>query len=1442
MKDFRTALDRLIAGELEPGIALPQLAAATRAAPHLSSAMLATIEAYQRTGRLGAELAATLRTLVQANASAGAAGEATPPSVPASAPTFAPPSAPAERPPPAATSAPAADRTQFRPAAGADRTQFRPAGPAAASPQAAPPPPSTPPLPAPPSSSGPPASDKTQFRPQGKPAVAAAPAPASDRTQFRPRGVPGPIPPPGEPIDPLSALAAGPPTSRSVPITGITGSTAGTQASWTDFNRLAGTPAAQLSLGSVLKGRFVLESIVAGGDKGGMGVVYKARDLIKEEAQDRNPYVAIKVLNEDFKRHPDSMKALQRESRKAQTLSHPNIINVHDFDRDGGNVFMAMELLEGSPLNDVIRTAREKGGLPPREALRMIDNLGRALGHAHAKGIVHSDFKPSNAFLTHEGTLKVLDFGIARAAKIGGAAASSEKTLFDAGTLGALTMPYASCEQIEGKDPDPSDDVYALAVVSYELLTGRHPFERSHPDKPGQIERTDAVSARDARLRPAPVSGLSRSQWRGLQRGLSFERSARPRNALEFVEGLAARRLPLGTLIGVGAAAVLLLVLAIVVVPSYLQRSRLQSLSERLQSADPATVTAALQSLRGYSADARASVLVNDAVQTALFAYFNQRSHAAFDPASAHYDYRSALAGLREAQGLSKVYEDSRQLTDYVDQLESARKAEILRQADRFEARLKDGVLIAAQGPDNAQAALDIIAQLDSTHPLLNDKRLPIAFAAQTRAALEGGNVALATQLLSAGLRLAPQDVNLRDLQDRVDRQRSSAQLAAQIGQLEGQLAALGLPTATLQDFRTGREPLDQLRRAAPGSRVLAAAQSQLASLVGALVTNAVAQRQVGDAQTVVGEFADLLPASFITTQRNAIARVIGEAQARDAEGQQLRAALSKLALAPQSTDAWVAEAKRDLENLESLVGKNDSAARDARTRISQAFQAQAQGLLADRRLTEAQRVLDLARDFGLSPEQYGTVASALSQARTQLESENRQREADAQVAAGKQRVLDQALADRIDAAQALLADLQKQLPASDSFATTEGPRAIGTAYIARAQRFASQQRFDDALQSAAAAARAAPREPQFQNALQRLQLARELSASLATATDFAPLKAQFDRLRSGDRADYAPIDAALSRQLIDRLNRVGARDAPAAMQLRASATPLFPGLALPSFTQAAAPVVRAPASPAPAPVSAPPAVSPAVVPEPVAAAPAPIAPVAPAAPAATVTTPAAAAPTVVAVAGATLRACSATLAGLGQNPRASCRDALPSGGRGPELVVIPAGDGLGMFAIMRDEATVAEYAAYCNATGCAAPVGATPEIPITSVSVLDAEKYAAWLSAQTGMEYRLPTEQEWHHAAGSAPDPKANCLVTVNGQIIRGSSLRPADVGDLSALGLRHVVGNAQEWAKASSGGWKALGGAIGDALDLCSPQLSRSHTGAPDGRTGFRLVREMR
>ena len=198
-------------------------------------------------------------------------------------------------------------------------------------------------------------------------------APSDDRTRLRP----------------LAPAKSGPTTDAALsqPSTG-TGSTWSDPSTWTERD------AAPLGPGSSLKGRFVLERVVG---RGGMGVVYKARDLRKVEAQDRDPFVAIKVLNDDFRRHPESLKALQREARKAQTLAHPNIATVFDFDRDGATVYIQMEFLDGEPLD---KLTKRTSGLPYAEAYPLIAGMGRALSYAHGKGIVHSDFKPGNCFVT----------------------------------------------------------------------------------------------------------------------------------------------------------------------------------------------------------------------------------------------------------------------------------------------------------------------------------------------------------------------------------------------------------------------------------------------------------------------------------------------------------------------------------------------------------------------------------------------------------------------------------------------------------------------------------------------------------------------------------------------------------------------------------------------------------------------------------------------------------------------------------------------------------------------------------------------------------------------------------------------------------------------------------------------------------------------------------
>ena len=170
--------------------------------------------------------------------------------------------------------------------------------------------------------------------------------------------------------------------------------------------------------GSIIKQRFKLEKVLG---IGGMGKVYKALDLLKAEAKDKKPYVAIKLLNEDFKDHPEAFISLQRESSRQQKLAHPNIATIYDFDRVGGPgtpVFITMELMEGMELKDFIRkTVRKKKGLPFEEAYEIIKQLGAGLTYAHELRLVHSDFKPGNAFLCNDGTVKTLDFGIARSVK-----------------------------------------------------------------------------------------------------------------------------------------------------------------------------------------------------------------------------------------------------------------------------------------------------------------------------------------------------------------------------------------------------------------------------------------------------------------------------------------------------------------------------------------------------------------------------------------------------------------------------------------------------------------------------------------------------------------------------------------------------------------------------------------------------------------------------------------------------------------------------------------------------------------------------------------------------------------------------------------------------------------------------------------------------------------
>ncbi len=297
----------------------------------------------------------------------------------------------------------------------------------------------------------------------------------------------------------------------------------------------------QSGKGMLLKKRFLLEDVLG---HGGMGTVYKTKDLRKVEAEDPNPYIATKILNQDFKDHPDAFVTLQQETAKSQTLAHPNIVTVHDFDREGDTLFMTMELLEGQSLDQLIKSQRNsssKGmGLAKEQVWKITKDLCAALAYAHQRQLIHADFKPGNVFVNHENNAKVLDFGIARAAS-----KEAQKHKFDAGQLGALTPAYATIEMVKDEPVSFSDDVYALACVVYEMLAGRHPYNNR-----------SALDAQQQKLTPKRLDVLSAREWKALSRGLALTKAERTPTIAQFADELFPKRNP----VVVTAAVVLALV------------------------------------------------------------------------------------------------------------------------------------------------------------------------------------------------------------------------------------------------------------------------------------------------------------------------------------------------------------------------------------------------------------------------------------------------------------------------------------------------------------------------------------------------------------------------------------------------------------------------------------------------------------------------------------------------------------------------------------------------------------------------------------------------------------------------------------------------------------------------------------------------------------------
>jgi serine/threonine protein kinase len=283
------------------------------------------------------------------------------------------------------------------------------------------------------------------------------------------------------------------------------------------------TKVGPLPIGTVLLERFVLEQLIA---CGGTSYIFRARDTWSEpEGGGEQNQIAVKVARPDLEGASES-EIMLCEALTSRHLTHPNIVNVYEYHRDGNIHFVTMELIKGETLAELL-TRSPGNTLPAQQAMSIVNAIALALQAAHQQGVVHSDIKPGNILISNQGVVKVIDFSTAR---VNSELNNNDSSTFYGSGFHGYTLAYASPETVADKPACANDDVFSLACMTYEILTGKPPYS----------ERNSDASSPDPRIEKS--KNLNLWQWFVLKKGLALRANKRFASVTEFTQQLRSAR------------------------------------------------------------------------------------------------------------------------------------------------------------------------------------------------------------------------------------------------------------------------------------------------------------------------------------------------------------------------------------------------------------------------------------------------------------------------------------------------------------------------------------------------------------------------------------------------------------------------------------------------------------------------------------------------------------------------------------------------------------------------------------------------------------------------------------------------------------------------------------------------------------------------------------